>query len=246
MISWASVSIARVILVRVILAAPSAMSRTQSKFRSTSSWLSDRTKYQTEITALRGQITSVVGAAQFNGKNLINGTQASPVQITSSLDRAADGTVSASTIDVTTINLSTKDAAGTALAADAATAFADKSSLAYLDFLDVTAADGGVNVDAAAGNDSGAAVALKKMDELIKVAVDAAASFGTSQTRIATQRDFIGKLADTMTSGVGALVDADMEEVSARLQALQVQQQLGTQSLSIANQAPQALLSLFR
>jgi len=49
-----------------------------------------------------------------------------------------------------------------------------------------------------------------------------------------------------MKSGIGALVDTDMEEASARLQALQVQQQLGVQSLSIANQAPQTLLSLFR
>ena len=56
----------------------------------------------------------------------------------------------------------------------------------------------------------------------------------------------MGKLTDSLTSGIGSLVDANMEEASARLQALQVQQQLATQSLSIANQAPQALLSLFR
>ncbi len=49
-----------------------------------------------------------------------------------------------------------------------------------------------------------------------------------------------------MKAGIGAMVDANMEEVSARLQALQVQQQLGVQSLSIANQAPQSILSLFR
>ena len=51
---------------------------------------------------------------------------------------------------------------------------------------------------------------------------------------------------DAMKSGIGSLVDADMEEASARLQALQVQQQLGVQSLSIANQSPQTILSLFR
>ena len=49
-----------------------------------------------------------------------------------------------------------------------------------------------------------------------------------------------------MKSGIGALVDANMEEASARLQALQVQQQLGTQSLSIANKAPQMILQLFK
>jgi flagellin len=49
-----------------------------------------------------------------------------------------------------------------------------------------------------------------------------------------------------LKAGIGSLVDADMEEASAKLQALQVQQQLGVQALSIANQAPQSVLSLFR
>ena len=66
------------------------------------------------------------------------------------------------------------------------------------------------------------------------------------RSRIATQSNFVGKLTDSLTSGIGSLVDADLEEASARLQALQVQQQLATQSLSIANQAPQNILSLFR
>jgi flagellin len=56
----------------------------------------------------------------------------------------------------------------------------------------------------------------------------------------------VGKVTDAIKSGIGSLVDADMEAASAKLQALQVQQQLGTQSLSIANQAPQSMLSLFR
>ena len=53
-------------------------------------------------------------------------------------------------------------------------------------------------------------------------------------------------MTDRLDDGIGAMVDADMEEEAARLQALQVQQQLATQSLSIANQAPQNILSLFR
>jgi len=56
----------------------------------------------------------------------------------------------------------------------------------------------------------------------------------------------VSKLTDSLKAGIGALVDANMEEASAKLQALQVQQQLGVQSLSIANQAPQSVLSLFR
>ena len=84
------------------------------------------------------------------------------------------------------------------------------------------------------------------IDTLIDTANTAAAAFGAAQARIDAQNEFLGKQADSLKVGVGAMVDADMEEASARLQALQVQQQLGIQSLSIANQAPQSLLSLFR
>ncbi len=88
--------------------------------------------------------------------------------------------------------------------------------------------------------------ALTAIEGFIQTSVDAAANFGSVQGRIETQSDFISGLTDALKSGIGSLVDADMEETSARLQALQVQQQLGVQALSIANQAPQQLLSLFR
>lgn len=91
-----------------------------------------------------------------------------------------------------------------------------------------------------------AAGALTAIEGLINTTVDAAASFGTTQNNIERQQSFVTKLADSLKSGIGAMVDADMEEASARLQALQVQQQLGIQALSMANQAPQSLLSLFR
>lgn len=94
--------------------------------------------------------------------------------------------------------------------------------------------------------DSGATGALTAIEGLISQSIDAAASFGSSQGRIETQAEFISELTDSLTSGIGSLVDADLEETSARLQALQVQQQLATQSLSIANQAPQNILALFR
>lgn len=84
------------------------------------------------------------------------------------------------------------------------------------------------------------------IDTLIDSANTAAAAFGAAQARIDAQNDFLGKQADALKEGVGALVDADMEEASARLTALQTQQQLGIQALSIANQAPQSVLSLFR
>ena len=96
-----------------------------------------------------------------------------------------------------------------------------------------------------AGN-IGTSATLQSVESMITNAIDAAAALGSSQKRIDIQSDFVTKLTDSLKSGIGALVDANMEEASAKLQALQVQQQLGIQSLSIANQAPQNLLSLFR
>ncbi|MFN7054794.1 flagellin [Hyphomonas sp.] len=93
---------------------------------------------------------------------------------------------------------------------------------------------------------AGAAAALASIEGLIQTGINASAAFGSAQNRVAAQGEFVQKLVDSMTSGIGTLVDADMEAASAKLQALQVQQQLGIQALSIANQSPQSLLSLFR
>jgi flagellin len=93
---------------------------------------------------------------------------------------------------------------------------------------------------------AGASAALVSIEGLIQTAVDAAAEFGSGQKRIDIQTTFISNLTDALKTGIGALTDADLEEASARLQSLQVQQQLGIQALSIANQAPNAILGLFR
>jgi flagellin len=69
---------------------------------------------------------------------------------------------------------------------------------------------------------------------------------GAQAKQIENHTTFVNKLNDVLTTGVGNLVDADLAKESASLQALQVQQQLGAQALSIANQAPQIILSLFR
>ena len=100
----------------------------------------------------------------------------------------------------------------------------------------------GINVSTAVG----AAAALNSIETLMGTAIGAAASFATTQVKINSQQSFVNSLADSMKTGIGSLIDTDMEEASARLQALQVQQQLSTQALSIANQQSQGLLSLFR
>ena len=71
-------------------------------------------------------------------------------------------------------------------------------------------------------------------------------NLGSQGKQIEAHLGFIGKLTDVLETGVGNLVDADLAKESARLQSLQVQQQLGAQALSIANQAPQIVLQLFR
>jgi flagellin len=72
------------------------------------------------------------------------------------------------------------------------------------------------------------------------------AQLGTSANQLEAQQDFVKSLTDTLSTGVSTLVDADLAEESATLQALQTKQQLGIQALSIANQQSGAVLSLFR
>lgn len=92
---------------------------------------------------------------------------------------------------------------------------------------------------------SDASAALNDIDDLLEQAISAAAYFGSAQKRIDTQSEFIVSLISSLEAGVSALTDADLEKASAELSALQAQQQLGIASLSIANQAPQAILALF-
>jgi len=87
---------------------------------------------------------------------------------------------------------------------------------------------------------------MTKLNDVQTSIRSTAAKLGSYESRMELQKGFMEGMSDALTKGVSALVDADMTEESARLQALQVQQQLGTQALSIANQAPQSLLSLFR
>ena len=178
----------------------------------------DFAKIQTDITAKRAQIASVVGASQLNGINLlatdVDGNDGTSFGVLASLDRSgAGGTTTASSITVNGVDFQTNIVGAT-----------------------IT----GVSSEATA------ITAIGEIEALINTAINGAATLGSSAKRIGDQSDFVSKLADSLKSGIGSMVDADMEETSARLQALQVQQQLGVQSLSMANQAPQSILSLFR
>ncbi|MBR9893235.1 flagellar protein [bacterium] len=101
------------------------------------------------------------------------------------------------------------------------------------------------NAESATGEAFLAGVLATTEAEVGKV-TDIATKLGQSEKSLENQQEFLSSVVDNIDAGVGSMIDANMEEEAARLQALQVQQQLATQSLSIANQAPQNILSLFR
>ena len=118
-----------------------------------------------------------------------------------------------------------------------------------------TVASGGtytiLNLDVSALTDSTADLTdlegyIGGVDDAINSMTDAGTVLGAAKSRIDVQKTFVSTLQDAISTGVGQLVDADMNAESTKLQALQVRQQLGVQALSIANQRPQTILSLFR
>lgn len=167
-----------------------------------------RGSLNTEFKAIRDQITKVVGNANFNGVNLVNGSSTSITALAN-----ADGS---SRLTTAAQNLSLGQTVVTLTATASFTTAAQASGLV-------------TTLQTSLTNVSGAL-----------------ANLGTSSKALSNHLTFIGKLQDSIDSGIGNLVDADLAKEAAKLQALQVQQQLGTQALSIANQAPQVILSLFK
>jgi len=177
------------------------------------------TQINTEMTAKKEQLDAIVAGSQFNGVNLLN----------TDVDGAGAGTTSMTVVG--SINR-VGAAAATATTIDVTSANLEAS---------VT----GITLTGTA-NTADAADTYTELTTMLTAAITGAASLGTSAKRLDDQSNFVSKLSDSLKSGVGALVDTDMEAASAKLQALQTQQQLGVQALSIANQAPQTILSLFR
>jgi flagellin len=103
-----------------------------------------------------------------------------------------------------------------------------------------------ISTGASISTQAGASTMVAALQASLTNVDSALAQLSAGSKKFSIQMDFVQKLSDSLTSGIGHLVDADMATESARLQALQVKQQLGVQALSIANQAPQTILSLFR
>lgn len=224
-------------VIDVVISAASSRSETATSGGGTSAYTLDETGTGDQALRKGGIVTMAVGGVvaqyEITQADMANadtdGTIATNVAaaMNAALTDAGvtDVSVAAASGVVTTTNNSAKDVISSVTIGD--------GKLSAVAAFDVTTADG-------------AKAALAQIDGLIQVATGAAASFGTAQKRMDMQSEFVNKVMDSFKAGIGALVDADMEEASARLQALQVQQQLGTQALSIANQQPQSILSLFR
>jgi flagellin len=91
-----------------------------------------------------------------------------------------------------------------------------------------------------------ASAAISTVENSLQNVNESLARLGTGAKKLEIHKAFVSKLSDSLKGGIGNLVDADLAQESARLQSLQVKQQLGIQALSIANSAPQMLLGLFR
>jgi len=103
-----------------------------------------------------------------------------------------------------------------------------------------------LNLDIGGATTTGAAAAVAALDTAMTTLNSNLATLGSQSKALDIQQGFLATLSDTVEKGVSSLVDADLAKESAKLQSLQIKQQLGAQALSIANQAPQVLLSLFR
>ncbi|AQS46930.1 flagellar protein [Thioclava nitratireducens] len=115
-----------------------------------------------------------------------------------------------------------------------------------VDLTAIQSALGAIDISDTTGSAGALANAMTTAEAQLATAIDNATSLGVAEKSLESQQNFLNKLTDKLDTGVGNMVDADMEQEAARLQSYQVQQQLATQSLSIANQGPQNLLSLFR
>ena len=204
----------------------------------------DRNKIQAEITQLQNQMKSTADSATFSGSNWLSEDSTSASynpnkSIISSFQRDSNGiTIQTITFDGNTSKL-----------------YDAGNQSGILDTVHTTT-NGNIpysvsNLDISAMTDSPADIAdLKEMittvDNSLSSMTTSAANLGAMKTRIDSQSSFISSLMDAITRGIGTLVDADMTAESTKLQALQVQQQLGTQALSIANQSSQSILSLFK
>ncbi len=221
----------------------------------------DKDKVQEEIGQLQQQLRSVAESASFYGENwlIFDSTAAGAVAdktVVSGFVRDADGAVSVKTTIVTLDETDTDNMNVLYGTFDAVTGAGTDGILGTLGsdvstggvtFLGTAVAASTIDsLDISGLDDEGIKDALTLVEWGLQKMTSAGAELGSISMRIELQESYVNKLSDSIESGVGRLVDADMNEESTRLKALQTQQQLAVQSLSIANSSSEVILSLFR
>jgi len=184
---------------------------------------------QTDIQAQQNSLLSIGSSSTFNGQNFLETTGG-----TVSLVASYDSTNGVSFLTVDTTNTALFGTAGAA----STTGILGQSGAAY-----TTASILTLSVTAATAGDI--ANMLTDVDTAIGSITTANSTLGGLTTNLSTQANYISNLSDSLTTGVGSLVDANMNEAATKLAALQVQQQLGVQALSISNSNTQLILKLF-
>lgn len=198
---------------------------------------------QEEVTQLQQQLESIAQSASFSGQNWMYAANGASASVVSSFVRNNNGTVS---VNSTSYAFDTSSQGNVLFGAASNGAIDTNSgilgskqtisgtpySVFSLDITNMTSGDIGKAMNLVQG-------ALNAMNST-------ASQLGSLTTRIDLQTSFVSTLHDTIDSGVGKLVDANMEEESSKLSALQTQQQLAIQSLQIANSSAQNVLALFK
>ena len=221
----------------------------------------DKVKINKEITELKNQLVSTAQSASFSGENWLYNETTTPAgtkSIVSSFNRSTSGSVSVTTLDYNTaasILIDTKSASLgqlTKAVPVAQTNNGTPASTANATYHLLVPAGGTapasstiVELSATTSYDNIEGM-IKAVDAMLSNLTDAASTLGAITSRIDMQENFVANLMDVIDKGVGRLVDADMNEESTRLKALQTQQQLGIQALSIANTNSENILRLFQ
>jgi flagellin len=217
----------------------------------------DKLKINSELTELKSQLVSISESASFSGQNWLfndDSTANGNVEMVGSFNRASDNTVSVGllTFDTSSSTLvDTNNAANGKLTQDVAVTVpvgtgTTTATYFLVDASSTTSASGTEIALSAATTNTDVDGMISAIESMLSTLTDTAATLGSTNMRLDLQNDFVADLMDVIDKGVGRLVDADMNEESTKLKALQTQQQLGIQSLSIANSNSENVLQLFR
>jgi flagellin len=188
----------------------------------------DKDQIQLEVEKLQEQLSAIGQAASFSGENWVVAGSQTQGTVVDGFIREDDGTVKVTT--------ATYDIETYAMFSTVADGVGSGGILADVMTIALTSTMTQGDIDAF----------MDTVETALASLTDAGAALGALTTRIDLQDDYASSLSDAIETGVSRLVDADMEEESAKLSALQTQQQLAVQSLSIANSSSQNILTLFQ